>query len=275
MTRIGRGSYATPAVAAAAEIEREWARWKEPATPEEIAGLARARAVAMSQRGVLSHRSAAAQYRWPVFVRPDRLEIGVPPGRESCPDVSLYRRHRRIPAHDRDGYVTAPMRTVVDCARDLPWPEALAVADSALRSKSIGRSNLENATDLLRGPGSARARRVAAAADGDSANPFESAMRAHALTVPGFDPVTQYTISDQGFFARVDVADPRLRIVLEAESFAYHGSSERFTSDVARYTGLTERDWLVLRFTLADVRRGTPVTIALEAAVHLRSKVAI
>jgi hypothetical protein len=41
--------------------------------------------------------------------------------------------------------VTDPVRTVIDCARDLPFDEALAVADSALRSGKVGPDALRQA----------------------------------------------------------------------------------------------------------------------------------
>jgi hypothetical protein len=41
--------------------------------------------------------------------------------------------------------VTGPLRTVVDCARVLPFDSALAVADSALRSGNVRRADLTRA----------------------------------------------------------------------------------------------------------------------------------
>ena len=69
----------------------------------------------------------------------------------------------------RDG-VTTPLRTVVDCARALPCDEALAVADSALRCRSVGPAALQRAATSARGTGSSDVRRVARWADGRAAN---------------------------------------------------------------------------------------------------------
>jgi hypothetical protein len=46
-------------------------------------------------------------------------------------EVSL--RSANLADDQVSGGVTAPLRTVVDCARVLPFAEALAIADSALR----------------------------------------------------------------------------------------------------------------------------------------------
>ncbi len=55
-------------------------------------------------------------------------------------------RHRvDLPDSDVEGRVTTPLRTVIDCSRTLPFPEGLAVADSALRR------GLFHADDLLVG----------------------------------------------------------------------------------------------------------------------------
>lgn len=58
-------------------------------------------------------------------------------------------------AERRDG-ITSAVRTVLDCALKLPFDQALAVADSALRSGDVGRHELIQAATALRGPGSSR-----------------------------------------------------------------------------------------------------------------------
>lgn len=44
-----------------------------------------------------------------------------------------------------DGVVIAPIQTLLDCARRLPFEEALAVADSALGSGAVCQSELSEA----------------------------------------------------------------------------------------------------------------------------------
>ena len=60
--------------------------------------------------------------------------------------------------------VTSPLRTVLDCARRLPFSEALAVADSALRSGLVTEDELRLAAAGTRGPGCKNIRRAAAEA---------------------------------------------------------------------------------------------------------------
>ena len=94
---------------------------------------------------------------------------------------------------------------------------------------------------------------VARAADPRAANPFESVLRAIALSVPGLSVEPQVVVKDSTFWARVDLADESLRMVIEAESFEFHGSRKAFDRDCRRYNSLVIREWLVLRFTWEQV----------------------
>ncbi|MDN5766594.1 MAG: endonuclease domain-containing protein [Humibacillus sp.] len=69
----------------------------------------------------------------------------------------------------------------------------------------------------------------------------------------GLSVVPQHRIRYQGFFARVDLADPDLQIVLEADSFEFHAERRAFDRDCRRYDELTARGWLVLRFSWEQV----------------------
>lgn len=66
-----------------------------------------------------------------------------------------------------------------------------------------------------------------------------------------FEPQVQ--IQDDGFAARVDLADTRRRIVLEADSFEHHGHRSALARDCKRYNELTVRGWRVLRFAWEHV----------------------
>ena len=49
------------------------------------------------------------------------------------------------------------------------------------------------------------------------------------------------------------MADVRLRIVIEADSFAFHGAREQLRKDCWRYDELVSRGWVVLRFAWEQV----------------------
>ena len=153
-----------------------------------------------------------------------------------------------------DGWVTAPVRTVVDCAVLLPRAEALAVADSALRSGMVTRQAMTDDVAPLDRQLRPRVRWVVEHADAAAANPFESVLRALCLDVQGLDVRCQVRIDDEdGWVGRVDLADRHLRIVIEGESLEFHGERDVFDRDCARYSRLAADGWLVLRFSWTQV----------------------
>lgn len=241
IVRISRGRYALP------DIET---------------GIAAARL-----HGVASHLSAALHWGWEVKALPARPQVIVPRNRRV--DRS---RHRGVALHWRHlaeseviGGVTAPLRTVIDCARDLPFIEALAVADSALRSGDVGQDELRTAAARVRGPGARGVRRVAEHASPRARNPFESATRAIAIE-SGLRVVVEPPIEIGGITVHPDLVDVSRGLVIEADSWGFHAGKERHDADCWRYTMLTTTGWHVLRFTWEQVmQRPTYVREVLTA----------
>lgn len=93
---------------------------------------------------------------------------------------------------------------------------------------------------------------MAAHADGLAANCFESLVRAIALEVPGLSVRPQVNITLPAGEIWVDLADERLRIVIEADSFTFHGTPAALVKDARRYNWLTVDGWRVLRITWQD-----------------------
>jgi hypothetical protein len=177
-------------------------------------------------------------------------------------------RYRDLaPEEVRRPGVTEPLRTVLDCARDLYWDAALAVADSALRSGLVDAQRLREEAGRARGPGSAQVRRVAEAADARAANPFESALRAICLDVPGLNVVPQLRIELRGLTIHADLADPDLRLMIEADSFEFHSSPEMLLKDCRRYTLAAVEQWRVARFGYRHVRSERDWTLDMLTAL--------
>lgn len=205
--------------------------------------------------GVLSHLSAAVAHGWAVTNQPDLPWVTVPRKRHLLkPDrARVHARWRDLEPAERTSGITSPVRTVLDCAAGLPFEEALAVADSALRAEDVTKAQLAAAARDLRGPGSKQALRVVMFADHRSANPFESVLRAITLELPELSMEPQLRIWDTGLWATVDVGDEEARLVLEAEGFAHHRSRKDLVRDRRRYTELTVWGWAILRFSWDDV----------------------
>lgn len=215
---------------------------------------ARRRASAVS--GVVSHLSAALFWGWEVKHVPDRPHVTVPRNRNLTPKAraGIVPHWAALEADEVTDLVTTRERTLADCLRHLAFDEALAVADSALRHGDADHDDLARVANQVTGPGAARARRVAALADGSVANPFESVLRAIATDVPGLALRPQVRIAQPGFTARPDLVDEDLGVVVEADSQTWHNASRsQLRRDCRRYTGLTARGWLVARFAWEDV----------------------
>lgn len=250
---LGRGRYALPATESAA-------------------------ATAHALTAVLSHRHAAVHHGWAVKLLPPRPDVIVPRNRRLSAEQARAATVHRSSLLDEDVShrgglrLTSMDRTLADCLR-LPFDEALAVADSALRT-GVSPGRLSVIARDLQGPGARRARRVASLATRKSAGPFESVLRAIAADVEGLALHPQLALWDADrFLARPDLVDMDHRIVVEADSFAWHGDRAALARDCRRYNELTVRGWLVLRFAYEQVM-GEPgwVRSMLESAVFERTE---
>lgn len=177
----------------------------------------------------------------------------------------MVRRGRKLSAEQREGVsihwaniaddqvvdgVTTPLRTVIDCARHLPFDEALAVADSALRSGLVTRADLDSSD--VRGAGADAVRRVLRHADRRAANPFESVLRALCIEA-GFVVEPQAAVDLGTGTIHPDLVCRVLRMAFEADSWSFHASRRAHRRDCARYNLLVINGWRVLRFTWEQV----------------------
>lgn len=167
--RLGHGRYALPTARPALQL---------------AAGLG----------GYASHLCAAAEHGWEIARQPLAPQVVVPPHRDLPPSMEAQvSRHPVTAAETRGRLVTGPVLTVLLCARDLPFDEALAVADSALRHSDVDHDELVAAVASW----PEHVRRVAAYADGRAANPFGSVLRALAIEA-GADVIPQYEVRAAG-----------------------------------------------------------------------------
>ena len=203
--------------------------------------------------GTVSGKSAALYYGWPMKFPPDQPTVTVPRTRKVKPErrEGVDVRWRDIPPeHVTKQGVTSKAWTIIDCARTLPFDEALAIADSALRQGDVTKAELLELAQQITSTGRTECLRVVRAADGRAANPFESVLRAIALDVPGLYVVPQEWTDDVG---HPDLVDKRLRLVIEAESFEFHGKRRALYEDCERYNAFAMKGWWVVRFSWEHV----------------------
>ena len=246
--RVGRGRYGLPS-------------------------LSVARKVAAGMNGVLSMRSAAQAHGWGQKRVPERPDVTFPRTRriERAARRYVVPHWSDLPADDVVDGVTSKRRTLVDCMRMLPLDESLAIVESALRAGDVTPAGLRAIAAAMRGRGRARAIGVAAMANTRTANPYESVLRAIASTVPGLNVVAQQPIRvAPGRELHPDLVDPALRIIIEAESFAWHGDPAALTRDCTRYNTFALLGWMVIRFSWSQVMfRPAYVVRVLSEAVRL------
>jgi very-short-patch-repair endonuclease len=250
IVRVGRGYYALPTAQAA-------------------------RRAAASLSGVASHASAAALWGWKTKHPPALPSVTVPRGRK----VSRARRegvdlhHGALSEAERADGVTGRARTVVDCAKVLPFDEALAIADSALQNEDVVPRELLWLAERVRTTGRRQALRVAREADGRAHNPFESVLRAISLDVPGLHLEPQQVIDDGNMRLRPDLLDWERRLVVEADSYGFHSDRAALKRDCERYNELGRLGWTVYRFTWEHVMfEQDYVAEVLAAAVELHPR---
>ncbi|MET7281085.1 type IV toxin-antitoxin system AbiEi family antitoxin domain-containing protein [Kribbella sp. NPDC005582] len=139
------------------------------------------RSTALAHAGVLSHTSAALAWRLPLLGPPPKPHVTLPTHRKARPGPAAVLHWADLPAIDLRRGLTSLERTVVDCARILPFGEGLAVADAALATGRLTAEELRAAALRSRGRGRANAVRVAAMADPRSESFLESVLRSVAL----------------------------------------------------------------------------------------------
>ena len=243
------------------------------ALPSVDDGLRRAHALS----GVLCLASAALHHGWEVLRVPEQPLVTVPRRRRVVESrregVQLRWRdlHKDDLVDGKRGLVTTREATLRDCLRLLPWDEALAVADSALRH-GVTPATLKRVALSAHGPGGRQVRRVAGAASGQAANPFESGLRSVALDVEGLHVRPQVRVRLPERTVQPDLVDEDLMIAVEADSFEWHGGRADLEADAHRYNLLVVGGWLVLRFAWEDVMFDQPyVAAVLRAAVQQRT----
>jgi hypothetical protein len=161
--------------------------------------------------------------------------------------------------------VTSLARTVADLGRVLPFEQAVAAADRALRL-GLARSDLDAALGRQAGcHGVQRSRRMAQFADPRSESVGESVSRVRCLEEMLPVPALQYEVRDPSgrLVGRADLCWPALRTLGEFDGRAKYGRllgpADRIEDVVyrekLREDALRDLGWQVVRWTWSDLYR--------------------
>ncbi|WP_287033073.1 hypothetical protein [Mycobacterium sp.] len=217
--------------------------------------------------------TAAALYGFDTE-RSSRLHI-LDPGVRMRPSAGLM-VHQRVGAPLRrvEGRLaTAPAWTVIEVARSLPRPRALATLDAALHIRACSTGELDAATREQKGRrGIVKVRELICYADGRAESPMESETRLVFIDNQVPKPELQYSIVDQyGKLWRVDFAWPEAMVFAEYDSVQWHLGREALMHDRQKTARLQECGWLSIPVTVDDVR-DDPVGLADRLKFHLASR---
>lgn len=229
---------------------------------EELTPLALARAAVITSGvvdAVASHRTAARVHG-----------ISVPNGRQpehvTVPRNQRRIRRRELICHGRalaqreveihSGVpVTNAARSLVDLVGDVPRLDGVWAVDDALRRRIVTRRCLATVLDARPGGrGDAMVKARIAEADGLAESILETAGRLALADGDVRLPLAQHQVLDgDRLLARLDGAYPDLKLGLEFDGVAVHGTSQAVFKDRARQNRLLELGWTLLRFTWWDV----------------------
>lgn len=181
--------------------------------------------------------------------------------------------HQRIGAPLRrvEGRLaTAPAWTVIEVARALRRPRALATLDTALHVDACTTGELEATIRDHRGRrGIVKVRELIGYVDRRAESPMESEARLVFIDGGLPMPELQYSIVDHcGRLWRVDFAWPDAMVVAEYDSVQWHVGRDALLHDRLKTARLQECGWTTIPMTVDDIR-GAPMDLVARINTHL------
>ncbi|MGB8650469.1 MAG: DUF559 domain-containing protein [Mycobacteriales bacterium] len=246
-------------VASGVLVERQPDVYQAATAPYDEPERARAALLAAGPLAMLSHGSAAL--RWELgSPSPERVWITLP-FRCRLPELErvevVRSRHTEGIRRTRKGFaVTSPARTWVDLGRVLGEEAMDAALATAFQRKLITLPEIDAVLAVAHhraGTGVARAALVHFRPEWES---VLSAKFGRLIEDAGITLEAGWVIRDSDTgepIAVLDFADPRLRLAIEVDGWAYHGSKLQQQRDKLRDRRLLRLGWRTVRFTTEDV----------------------
>jgi hypothetical protein len=231
--------------------------------------LVQAAVAELRVRAVVSHVSAAVLHGLPLWnVRLDRVHLLRNPPANGSGSRAVHLHVARLPDDEVTALgglaVTDLTRTAVDLSRTLPFEEAVVVVDAALATKQTTRPLLTACLARMGGvPGTARARRVIAFADGRAESVGESRSRVliRRLALPPPDLQVKLRRPDGTKLARCDFGWREHRTVAEFDGRVKYGRllrpgrdpGDAVFEEKVREDEIRDHDWKVARWIWRDL----------------------
>lgn len=236
-------------------------------TPLAVTGWERSLMESYPNQMALSHLSAARAWDLPVPDDDPRAWMTVDQNtRWKLPAEVRPVRTRHMPTTwSRDGLsLTPPDRTVVDLAMCLDRVQLRQAVGDALQRRLTLLSRLLTETNRLsRRAGHTMLRGVLREFAPGFENELERELGGGMLRagIDAFEP--QYVVRgpDGRIWARYDFAAPELRLGLEADGWAFHGSIRQQARDKRRDRRMARIDWTTLRFGPEEIFHDLAATL--------------
>jgi very-short-patch-repair endonuclease len=236
--------------------------FKLGSTKPNLDQLEMAAILAAGQGAVLSHASAARRLGLDVPAI-DSVQVTIPASRVA-PKLTGVRVSRSRELTERDVTRRGPFRlthlarTMIDLASVLDAGWLRATLDSALRQKQTNFAWISRALNNDgRGRRGAKRLRTLLTEHRLQDEIPDSALESLAMELAratGRKPRLHWNIVERGrLIAEVDFAWPEVRLCVELDGWAEHGTRAAFVHDRLRDRTLLKLGWMVLRYTWYDV----------------------
>jgi very-short-patch-repair endonuclease len=200
-------------------------------------------AAVLATGGTLSHRSAAAL--WGIRPSQGRIELTTPRTRTARPGLLLHRAvlpHDEITTHHGIP-TTSPARTLLDLAGVLPPHQLQRALNEAEIERLAGPLALIDRHPTERGI--AALRQPAPRTRSDLEADFLAFLNDRRFPTP------QTNARVEGY--EVDCVWPDRTLIVELDSYTFHGTRQAFENDRQRDRHLTAAGWIVARVTSRDL----------------------
>jgi len=160
-------------------------------------------------------------------------------------------------------WITAPLRTLVDCVGLLRPEAAVCALDGALHAGVVTATDLTAAVARLSGtPGCRRVASAVSVADGRAEAPPETLTRLLLLPVlPSLEPQVELFDQQGRLVARFDLGDRKRRLAVESDGKAAHSGPAMVAKDRRRDDRIEPYGWWTERVTWYEVRRQQTQTV--------------
>lgn len=222
--------------------------------------LAAAGVLALEPGAFISHPSAAALQGIALLTSPGGVVHTTRPEGPPRHYRGLRVHELPLPARFRtfDGAlaVTAPARTVVDCAATLDFPDAVVTCESALSQRLVDETDLWDAFAVLPRRQRRRVERVLHFSTAKSESPGESLSRVVFAELGLPDPGQQQDFfDDRGFIGRVDFVWVELGVIAEFDGEVKYGNGTTVFEEKKREDRLRDLGFEVVRIVWTDLVR--------------------